>query len=370
MKKLAIDCRMINASGIGSVIKGLLPYFVNSSEFKCYLLGNTDEINKFLSDKVNGDLPIIMELKSKIYSIKEQFELILKIPKCDIFWSPHYNVPILPIRAKKRISMVCDVNHFAFFNRLNIKQKVYAKTIINLCTRIASVIITISEFSKNEIVKYTGTNPNKIKVFYLSGDKKFKIIEDKSELQKTRDLYKLPYKYLLYVGNVKPHKNIVNLIKAFRIVNEKHDDFKLVIVGKKEGFITGIDNIAGLIKSENLEDKVVFTGFVPDNDLVNIYNLANIFVFPSLYEGFGIPPIEAMAAGVPVVASNVSSIPEVCGEAANYVDPYSIDDIAKGINRVIEDKNLQQELIKKGFERIKVFSWEKAYSEIVDIFRK
>lgn len=348
---------MHNASGIGTYIKNIVPYLVDICDI--ILLGNTQEIQKYKwSNKVK-----IIECNSKIYSIKEQFELFKKVPRCDIFWSPHYNIPLLPIRAKKRMVTIHDVFHLAFYKTLSLKQKIYTKLVLHQAVNRSDIILTVSDFSVKEIKKYAHTN-KKIDVIHNAINfNKFKVINDKSKLELIKEKYNLPNEFLLFVGNVKPHKNLNNLLFAIKDL-----DFNLVIVGKKDGFITGDNKIADLIKNNHLEDKVYFTGYVEDDDIPAIYNLAKLFVFPSLYEGFGIPPLEAQACGCPVVCSNVASLPEVGGvDSVVYCDPYSVEDIASKITMVLDNENIQNELRAKGFANIQRFSWEKSAKKIINI---
>ena len=354
---IAIDFRMHNASGIGTYIKNIVPFLIN--KFEIILLGNENEIKKYTwSNRVK-----IIECHSGIYSIQEQFELANKIPKCNIFWSPHYNIPLLPIRAKKRIVTVHDVFHLAFYDSLNFKQKLYAKLLINQAVFRSDRVLTVSKFSVDEIRKYTHTT-KEINIVYNAIDfDKFKIIDDKKSIELVLDKYSLPEKFLLFVGNVKPHKNLKNLLLAI-----KDMDINLVIVGKKDGFITGDNEITNIIEKNNLKNKIYFTGYVDDDDIPAIYNLAKLFVFPSLYEGFGIPPLEAQACGCPVVCSNVASLPEVGGkDSVVYCNPYDIEDIKEKIELVLGNDRLQEELVEKGFENIKRFSWEKSAQEIIKI---
>jgi glycosyltransferase involved in cell wall biosynthesis len=358
--KITIDFRMHNASGIGTYIKNIVPYLVDS--FDVTLLGDKQEIGKYSwASKIK-----IIECDTKIYSIKEQLELSHKIPSCDLFWSPHYNIPILPIRAKKRVVTIHDVFHLAFYETLSLKQKLYAKLVINQAVNRSDTILTVSKFSVDQIRKYTDTSKN-IEVVYNAIDfDKFKVIEDSLKLNFAKDKYKLPNEFLLFVGNVKPHKNLKNLLLSI-----KNIDTNLVIVGKKDGFITGDENISNLIKECNLDNRVFFTGYVDDKDIPAIYNLAKVFVFPSLYEGFGIPPLEAQASGCPVVCSNIASLPEVGGDdSVVYCDPYSVEDIKEKIELVLDDENLQDDLKIKGFENIKRFSWEQSARKIIEVIER
>ena len=359
MLKLAIDFRMHNASGIGTYIKNIVPFMIDT--FDIFLLGNKPEIEKYdWSKKIS-----IVQCNSKIYSIKEQLELSLKIPKCDVFWSPHYNIPISPIRAKRRIVTIHDVFHLAFYDSLSLKQKLYAKLVINQAVVRSDIILTVSNFSADEIRKYTNTQ-KKIEVIYNAIDfEKFRAIDDKSKLDGVKNKYNLPDNFLLFVGNVKPHKNLKNLLLAIKDI-----DINLVIVGKKDGFITGDKNISNLIQENNLKNRVFFTGYVEDDDIQAIYNLAKLFVFPSLYEGFGIPPLEAQACGCPVVCSNSASLPEVCRDSVIYFNPFDIEDIKEKIEFVMYNENLQNDLKIKGFENIKRFSWEQSARKIIEVIER
>jgi glycosyltransferase involved in cell wall biosynthesis len=368
--ELTIDARMIDASGVGRYIRSLLPFLGVNKGFSITLLGNEDDLNKH--GLLNSDRIRVVECNAKIYSLKEQFELAIKIPTaCDLFWSPHYNTPLLPIRARKRLVTIHDVFHLAFLNMLTLQQKAYARLMFNASARLSHKIITDSEFSKSEIIRYTGIDAGKLRVVPCGIDKKtFKLIEDKESLQHIKLSYNLPEQFILFVGNLKPHKNLTTLLKAFDIlINEKAVDCGLVIVGKKEGFISGDSDIHKMIEnSRSLRERVTLTGYIADKDVPVIYNLASVFVLPSLYEGFGLPPLEAMACGCPAIVSDIASIREVCGDAAYYVDPYDADHMAQGIYEVLSDETLRQYLKQKGAERSKLFSWEDSGGKLTNIF--
>ena len=345
---MVVDTRMINASGIGRHIKGILPILME--KFEVILLGYREELRNYHFLK---NVKII-NMKSKIYSIKEQIELPLKIPKCDVFWSPHYNIPVLPTRAKKRIVTIHDVYHLAFQHTLSLPQRIYAKLMINQAVKRSDIVLTVSEFSKQEIIKYTRTSKD-IKVIYNGIEPQWYKKQPLSLSERNN--------YILYVGNVKPHKNLVRALKAFSLLKDNKLKFK--IVGKKDNFITADKEVEKI--AQKLGNRVEFTGYVSDNELKELYRKAKLFLFPSLYEGFGLPPLEAMACGTPVVVSNVASLPEICGDSAYYVNPYDINNIAKGIETVLDDEKLQKELIQKGLKRVKLFSWEKSAKKLIEI---
>ncbi len=369
---LTIDARMIGASGIGRYIRSLLPYLADDQGFSLTLLGSEDGLNKY--GMFNSDRIRVVECSAKIYSLKEQFELAMKIPKaCDLFWSPHYNTPLFPIRAKRRVVTIHDVFHLAFFNMLTLPQKAYARLMFNAAARLSDKIITDSEFSKSEIIRYTGIEAGKLRVVPCGIDKKtFKIIDDKDSLQHIKRSCNLPDQFVLFVGNLKPHKNLTTLLKAFDIlIHEKAVDCGLVIVGKKEGFISGDSDINTMIaNSRNLRERVTLTGYIEDKDVPAIYNLASVFVLPSLYEGFGLPPLEAMACGCPAIVSDIASIREVCGDAAYYVDPHDANAIAQGLYDVLTDESLRMDLLRKGADRVKLFNWQDSAHQLMDIIKE
>jgi glycosyltransferase involved in cell wall biosynthesis len=348
--KLVIDIRLINASGIGTYLKNIIPGILGGFE-EVTVLGNKQEINEFnWSDQVK-----IIEFNAKIYSFKEQILYPCIVPKCDIFWTPHFNLPLLPIRAKKVVATIHDVNHLAGVSPISILKKKYAYLLFQNAVNKANLIFTVSEFSKRELIKYTTVNPEKIKVVYCGVDQSF------FQNTKNEQGLKLLEKYILYVGNVKPHKNLIVLLKAYCLLSkELRAKYQLVIIGKKEGFITQDKQINNFIKSNNLQNQITFTGYVDDFDLPKIYQEASLFVFPSLYEGFGLPILEALATGILVISSNASSLPEIGGKAVIYFDPVNYTELAQKMTECLENSinksflNTQREI------QLEKFTWEKA----------
>lgn len=354
--KLVIDVRFINASGIGTYIKNVLPGII--SEFNVVtVLGNKNEIMQFdWSNKVE-----VIEFNCKMYSLKEQFYYAFKIPKCDVFWSPHFNFPIFPIRAKKKVVTIHDVNHLTGISPISFLKKKYSSILYDNAVKKADLIFTVSEFSKSEILKYTNTESEKIKVVYCGVDAPF--FEDFKE-----NSLRLPNDFILYIGNVKPHKNLIVLLKAYNALsNQLKEEYKLLIVGKKDGFITEDNQINEFIKSNQLERNVIFTGHVTDLDLPLYYQNASLFVFPSLYEGFGLPVLEALAAKTMVISSNASSLPEIGGEAVIYFDPKNDIELSQKIKDCLENK-VSIEIEKRAVQLDK-FTWKKSIKNHLKVFR-
>lgn len=354
----AIDCRMVDDSGIGTIIQNTVPGLLSRfPESQFYLLFNPQAplSKKWLA--FSNAHPI--EIQSTKFTLREQWELIKKIPtNVSTFWSPHFNAPFF---WKKNLLMtLCDVNPLAHPELSgNWIKRISFKVYFWLIKKGKFPIVTISHFSKEEILKYLKIDANRVSVAWCGVNPLW--------FEKTEGKTKRSKPYILYVGNVKPHKNLKNLIAAFDIIKNEisHD---LVIVGKKEGFITGDESMISKAL-ERQKDRVVFTGKVSFEDLKIYYQNASLFVFPSLYEGFGLPPLEAMASGVPVIVSNRASIPEICENAAIYFDPESPRDIADCIRQVLGDITLRSNLISKGLERSRTFTWEPMINRLVQEFK-
>jgi len=231
--------------------------------------------------------------------------------------------------------------------------KTLEKSINSFCK-----ITTVSEHTKDDVIKYFGLSGDKIDVVYPGYNPIFRKIYDETDRDKMRaqleEKFNISTPFILFVGTLEPRKNVVRIIKAFSILKKQHYPQKLVLVGKK-GW--KYDDIFQTIEHLQLEDDVLWTGYSSLEDMVALYNLADVFVFPSLYEGFGSPPLEAMACGTPVVTSNISSLPEVVGEAGLLVDPYDEHEIAEALTRIIDDKEFCELLCQKGIERSSRFSW-------------
>jgi len=356
MAHICVDARMINNSGIGVYTRKYIESLLNEKGFEITLLGKKEDLNKYfdlstIRSLIYADMPI--------YSLEEQIKLPVLIPKCDIFWSPHYNIPLFFIKAKKRLVTIPDVFHLAHLDQLSFTQKIYATIVTKAAAKVSDRVLTISKFSQAEIVRLTRVDDDKIQSIYLGIDADyFHYINDSKIYAQVQKRYSLPKDYILFVGNVKPNKNLKALIEAFAAIANDFPNLHLLIAGKKDGFING-DNLVfeKVIHDASLMSRIIFSGYVLSEDLPALYSMANVFVFPSLYEGFGFPPLEAMACLCPVVASNQASIPEVCGKAAFYINPTDINDIANGIRTVLTNHSYREKLINIGSSKAKEYSW-------------
>lgn len=361
---LCIDARLVHSSGIGTYLTHLIPK-----------LGESFQLTLLVYDKKS--LPILwlenfqcIELKAPIYSFKEQILLPLCIPACDLFWSPHYNVPVFPIRAKRKIVTIHDVFHLAYYSSLSFWQKIYAKKFLTLAATVSDHVVTVSNFSKDEILYYLSMPKEKISVIHNGVDPVF-AKEDPVKKEEVQKRYNLPDQFFLFVSNMKPHKNHRRLILAFsKFLHQQSEDYYLVIAGKKDGFITGESLEEFLENMPEIKDKIRILGEVSGEDLPFIYQLSTAFVFPSLYEGFGLPALEAMKAGVPVIASDIPPIKEICQNNVFYVNPMEMQDIAKGLLKVAGDAILRRELQELGKTHSLHYNWQKSAEAHLTLFHK
>jgi glycosyltransferase involved in cell wall biosynthesis len=244
----------------------------------------------------------------------------------------------------------------------------YARLSLYTATRRADRILTVSETSKVDILRFFQVPAEKITVIHNAIDERFRTAPSEAVVELVRERYQLKDQFVLYVGNIKPHKNLERLIDAFsRLRRHGADHLKLLIIGDQ---ISKYQGLRRAVHKHKLHKHVRFLGFVPLETLAVLYRLADVFVFPSLYEGFGLPPLEAMASGTPVVTSNVSSLPEVVGDAAILVDPYDPQSIADGMRKVLEDADLRAGLSARGLEQARKYSWERSVERIRQIYEE
>jgi len=298
------------------------------------------------------------------------FHLFTTSKKPNIIFSPsHYAPRFSPCPTVISIMDLSFIRYPELFLKKDLHQ---LRSWTTYSAKKAVKIFTISEFSKKEIAKYYQLPEDKVIVTYPGYDeKKYQAsnIESQKHVSRIKNKYNIFGDYILFVGTLQPRKNIVRLIEAFNILIKEYDrqTLQLVLVGKK-GWL--YNDIFTTIKKLGLEKRVIFADFVANDDLPYLYYGARCFVLPSLYEGFGIPALEAMACGCPTVVSNVSSLPEVVGDAGILVDPQNVKDIAEGIYNAGFNELKRRELIKKGLSRAKLFSWEKCAAKTLEILKQ
>ncbi len=310
----------------------------------------------------------------------------------DIFFSPHF-LPASVLKKSKRVITIHDLSfkhHSQFFS---FSRKLWHfLTFPEKQVKKADRIITDSFSTKEDLVKIYGIEPERIDVIYLGIGPEFKPkIKNGPKLKEVKDKYALPDNFVLYFGTIEPRKNLILLIKAFENLKEKFlkpdletswaglegyatgqkkeifNDLKLVIAGAR-GWL--YKDILEQVKKSKFKKDIVFTGIINNKDKPYLYNLADVFVYPSFFEGFGFPPLEAMACGAPTIVSNTSSLPEVVGDGAIMIDPYNADELAFAMRRILEDENLRNNLVTKGLKQSKKFNWDKTAKQVLKVFKE
>jgi len=279
-----------------------------------------------------------------------------------------FNYIIPPFVHGKKVVTIHDMVIKAYPETVRFRTKQVLNTGMKKSMRRADVIITDSEFSKSEIIKYFPKYKDKIEVVYCGvNTEKFHPVGDESVIEEVKNSLGINGEYFLYLGTIEPRKNLERLVEAYGILSKKDENVpKLVMAGGK-GWLNSA--IYQKVTELGLEDRVIFTKYIPDEALCPLINGATAFVFPSVYEGFGMPPLEAMACGVPVVSSGEASLPEVVGDCAVIVDAYSPESISEGMYRIWTDKALREDLKKRGPQRAAEFSWGKFSEKLHDIYK-
>ncbi|KKR83712.1 MAG: Glycosyl transferase group 1 [Candidatus Daviesbacteria bacterium GW2011_GWA1_41_61] len=362
--RIGIDVRPLigQRAGIGYYVYGLLIGLnkrAANNEF--YLYADNDfEIN----------LPNLKIHKKVIKNsgILWHFLVVLDIliNKIDLYHSTHsFIIPV--ILGNRTITTFLDASSILFAQTHSLKVKFLGRLLFSLAAKRTGKVLAISQSTKNDIIKIAKVNKDKISVIYCAVDDSYRPIPNES-VKKILSKYNLPARYLLYNATLEPRKNPLRLIEAYYQLKTKHPKMKpLVMVGKK-GWL--YEEIFELVKKLRLGKDVIFTNWVPDEDLPALYSGALILVYPSLFEGFGLSLLKAFACGTPVVTSKISSMPEVSRGAAILVDPYDSGDIATAVWKVISNKKLADDLRKKGFERVKKFSWQRTARKTLEVYRQ
>jgi glycosyltransferase involved in cell wall biosynthesis len=271
----------------------------------------------------------------------------------DIYHATGFVLPLWKPKKTKFVVTIADMTFFTHPQYHKWFKNSYFRVFIPISLKNADKVLAISENTKEDIVAITQTNPKKIQTVHLGVDSYF-IPEQKKEYGLILAKYKIKQPYTLFVGMLEPRKNIIGLIKAFSLIEDKKGHI-LVIVGEK-GWM--YDTIFSYVNKLGLENDVLFIGYVPDHDLAALYSRATCFVYPSFYEGFGIPVIEAMACGCPVITSNNSSLKEIVGDAAILIDPYSVEQIAEKMQLLLQNKEEQQKRKDAGLKQARKYKWE------------
>ncbi len=337
---------------------------------------NSPEIKALLSNSyknTNIDNSIIQQVNfnsqnrfKRVYFENFALANYFKKNQFNLYHSTSY---VLPISWKyTSVLTVHDLIALDYPEFCHTKNRTYFKFYLPLSIKKATKIIAVSNTIKKDIIKHFNIPDNKIEVIYHGISKRFKKVTESKVLNKVQEKYRLPEKFILFVGNIEPKKNLVRLLMAYNQLKKNNNiEHKLVIIGKKAWKYKSVFKTLKVLK---LDNDTFFPGYIPENDLPVFYSLADLFVFPSLYEGFGSPPLEAMACETAVLVSNTGALPEITGGKCLQVDPYSVDDLANGMNLLIHDVKLRQETIEKGKKWVNQFTWEKTTKSTIKIYNE
>jgi glycosyltransferase involved in cell wall biosynthesis len=358
MSKIAIDARELTTS-TGRYVNKLLQYIQSLDEENSYKVLIKSKDSSSLKITNDNFSPVISDQKE--FSFAEQLSLLDLVKSLDQDLV-HFCLPQQPVRYKgKTVTTIHDLTTLRFVNPdknylvFKVKQKVFA-WVIKKAVRKSSAVITPTQYVKDDLIKFTDVNPDKVTVTYEAAD----VIRDKAE-----PVLELTGKqFIMYIGRPTPHKNLGRLIQAFVSLRESHPELVLVLAGKKDSNYERIES-----EYKDVEG-LLFTGFTTEGQLRWLYENTQAYVFPSLSEGFGLPGLEAMVHGAPVISSNYTCLPEVYGDAAVYFDPKNVPQMADAILSVLDNPKLRDQLVLKGHVQADKYSWEQMARETLDIYNK
>ncbi|SHK68176.1 Glycosyl transferases group 1 [Anaerocolumna jejuensis DSM 15929] len=378
--RIAFDAQLIfekQKTGIGwtseHILKNIIKEFNNEYYLNYYTFHKAREKKKIVEEYIDLGYKLKKCVYLPNYLYKRAWNVI-PIPYSRLFGNKaqitqFFNYDVPPGVNGKAVTFIYDMVYRAFPETIDQKNKKMLDYNLSVACKRADHIITISEFSKNEIIKYMQVEENKVSIMPCGVDTSiYHVNYTETEVQTVKRKYGITGDYLLYLGTLEPRKNIERLIKAYALLIERLHDAPLLVLAGKKGWM--YDKILSLVEFYNLQEKIIFTGYIEAAEAPKLLKGSLLFVFPSIYEGFGIPPLEAMACGTPVVVSNQASMPEVIGDAGYYIDPYQVEDICDALQTLLGNDNLRKELSKKGISRAKEFTWSSAVNKLMKIYNK
>ena len=364
--RIGIDARLVfyHQAGIGQYILRLTQ-----------ALARIDREDEFILFKSRKDKTVIVEQPNfriqKLWTPSHhRFErLAMSVELApfalDVLHSPDFIPP-----AGARCPTVITVHDLAFllYPRFLTRESARYYGQVDEAARIADHIIAVSESTKRDTVRLLGVPEEKITVIHEAAHPLFTPITNEEALARVRTRYNLPSEFILFVSTIEPRKNIPTLLRAFRRLRDNYKSQAVLAIAGNRGWL--VEEVDAVIEELNLGEAVRCLGGVPNEELVYLYNAAKLFVLPSFYEGFGLPPLEAMACGTPVIVSNTSSLPEVVGDAGWLVNPEDVEGLTVAMYRILTDENLRHEMRSKGLKRAATFSWDRAARETIQVYQK
>lgn len=375
--KIGIDVGLLSEPGSGtwSYIKYLIEHLAQldkTNQYYLYSLFLRNHRNKVTKLKIPEQSNF--SLKSfycpstfSNFSLRMSFPWAKLARECEVVHMPAYTV-LPPVKAKVVVTihgLPCLLYPKTYTFRMRRQYSYF----LDWVRQKADVVISVSEATRKDLIQLAHIPQEKIKVVRSAISKEFRLVKNGTVVDSLLKSYRIEKPFILSVSVLSPIKNLVTAIYAYQryLVKNPKSPYRFVITGKR-GWL--YQEIFKTVENLGLQKKVTFVGQLPHDQLVYLYNAADLFLYPSLYEGFGFPVVEAMACGVPVITSNVSSLPEIAGDAAKLVDPYNIEDIASAMKELLDDEELRKEMAQKGFERAKCFSWEKTAKETIKVYEE
>jgi len=361
--RIAIDARMINPGsmhGIARYVYELLNCLrnVGNESDSFFILINKDSPLERLSWPSHMEL---IQVKGSWFSLKQQWEIprLLKDMNIDLLHAPSFMAPLAsPCRM---IMTIHDLNHMVLPQFYTPFHQFYYQTFVRSCMKRSDFILTVSNFSKDEIIGNLDIAPEKVLVTYNGVSEKYQPVTDPELLAYVRDIYELPEKFIFCLSNNKPHKNVHQLVRAFCFSDV---DIPLVLACPVD------KNLIRIAENYGKKHLLYFSKFIEEEHLPSVYSMTYLFVYPSTYEGFGLPPLEALSCGAPVVVAKSSSLPEVVGDAAIFTNPFDYQDIARSLELGVNDDALRERLKSRGVHHAANFSWRKMTQQTLDIYHR
>lgn len=366
-KTIGLDARLWNHPGIGRYVREFSFEMVRClKDEKFVLLGDPAPIRDFFSSRQSSSFtPACIETHSKIYSLQEQWQMPGKTSSLDLLHVPHFNIPVL-LKEK----LVVTIHDLIYLHESRASKsffgKAYVSWLLKMIEKKAAAVIAVSQHTKNDLLEqFPRFSKDRVFVTYEASAPLFHKISNPLELQEVRRRYSLSRPFILFVGTLKPHKNVLTLIRALKILREtKGVEHDLVLVGRKD------ERNRPLLDMIKQNAFVRYLGELSDPDVAVLYNCAEVFVLPSTHEGFGLPAIEAMACGTPVIVSNRSSLPEIVGSAGLIFDPLKVDALCELLYNVLNGEELRKNMINLGLTRAREFSWRTTAEQTMEVYRK
>ena len=371
--KIAYDLRFAHRTGGGAVYTAqLIQYLVKNhrlAQWRIFYNPASPPQRKIIQSLQNlPHHPIInlQPVRSPLLSLRQHFEFLHRRPYADLYHYPHFDAP-LSLRKIPLVLTIHDLYPLTIDGYCSFVKRAYFRHLTRANVRRAAAIITNSRHTKNDIIEHLKVPEKKIIVTPLGFSDEFHPIDDADYLLRVRKKYQLPPKFIFYCGNHKPHKNLPRLLRAYALLPAPlKKNFPLALTGEPTG---PSQKLLTLARQLGLDKNLSFLGWVDQNDLPALYNLASLLVLPSLYEGFGFPPLEALACGTPVACSNAAAIPEVVGRVGRLFNPYNIDEITAALAAALERDVHNPRTRRRCLNRAARFSWQKTAQKTFQLYQ-